>query len=141
MFERSLRPAGDQSVHGERSSPTNQQGDGDRDSQQMEFEALALLPARPVHEKTHVDVNQQNRHEHVDANRERGNTREETEQQPEGAEELRGDNQPPKKCWKSHPCKQRQRAVEAAASEEAKQFLGAMRKEDYGEHNPQHGQN
>jgi hypothetical protein len=106
----------------------------------MEFEPLALLPAGPVHEKTHMAVNQQNRHEHVHANRERHNTREETEQQRQGSEELRADNQPAKKCGKTHPCEQRQSAVRAATSEEAKQFLGAMRKEDYGEQHSQHGQ-
>jgi len=99
----------------------------------MKFEALTLLAAGPVHEKTDVDMNQQNGHEHVHANRERRNTREKTEEQRQRAEEFRGDDQPTKKCRKSHPCEQRQRAVEAAASEQAKQFLGAMRKEDDGE--------
>ena len=74
---------------------------------------------------------------HIGGDTERGDTREESQNQPEATEELGGDRQEGERGRDMHhACKETHSSGEAVTSEPPQQFLRAMREEDNSQHQP-----
>ena|SRR5437660_11857049 len=72
------------------------QREPDRD--EVILDAVTRLIAKPVYEKSKLQVNYDHRHYHCNRNAERSDSRQKSEYQTEAAEELGGDGQVGERC-------------------------------------------
>src|SRR5205823_5617648 len=82
-----------QAIEREFSAACDHECESERDGEKVVFKALAFLLAKPVHEKTNLQMNHENRAEHHGKNSECCDARQQADDQSEAAEKLREDYQ------------------------------------------------
>src|SRR5271163_2906177 len=106
----------------------------------MIFETFPLLRSHPVHEETIRQVNDEDSSDHLDPNSKRRDPREQSDDQPQTAKELRADDEKRHRSRESQMLKKSHGAVKTKASKPAQHFLRAVRKEHHPQDHSQHGQ-
>src|ERR1700690_4190509 len=106
----------------------------------MKFETFAFLGPVPVHEEPVRQVHHKNRSNHFNANPERGDPRQQSDNQPEAAKELGANDKKCNRSRHSQVLKEPHRAVKSVAAKPSEHFLCAVRKKHNSQNQPQHGE-
>jgi hypothetical protein len=131
----------DHSIQGESAGAPDDDGQDNRENQQVVLVSLTLLVSKPVREKSEVPVNHRNGDKHVYANAQRGDAAQESENQAQPAEELRANRQEGQRGRDAQRLGEKAHgAAKAIATEPAQHLLRPVSEENDSQYNPYYGQ-
>lgn len=108
----------------------DQDQNGKRNGQEVEFEAFALLAAEPIHEETVVDMDGENGTDHERGDAEPSQARQETKEHAQAAKKLHEDHEKHERDRHAHSGEGTDGTREAEATKPAEQLLRSMSKEN-----------
>ena len=110
------------------------------DQQEVVLKTLAFLCSSPVHPEPEPAMNHRDGHDHVAQNPKSSHAGEQPEDQAYSAKEFCGNGQKCEYGWDVHHSgEEAHSAGESVATKPPEHLLGAMRKENYAEHQSENG--
>jgi hypothetical protein len=117
-------------IDGQQAAALNHKRKGDADRQKVKLDSLALLSAKPIHEKAMLRMNHHDRHDHVCAYAQRRDAREAAKDEPKRTGKFGRDGKKSECNRNVHLLGEKlHRARKAVAAEPAEDFLRAVREE------------
>jgi hypothetical protein len=128
-------------IERKRARAFHQDAEAECDHQQVVLKSLTFLSTGPVHEETDFAVNQRNGDDHIAKDSQRGDPRQEADNETEATKKFRNNGDKRQRRRDTRPDKHLHCSLEAVAAEPAQQFLCPMGEKDDAENQSRYGEN